>query len=475
MLPKGFAMLRLAVPNISVSHILRTVARSHFSIDGLTLIDPNTLVEASDESLREEGRKQQKGPERDPNMMVLVKIVNVNELVEVTFSLSSADDDDECNNKVVMIHRTALNSHVLAASERLLNKNGLQILLPDCTVAVPTDRAFCDEDFVDGATCDVALADPSELIPICMHLQFVNQAEQDISVIFHNCVTASTMIRVVLERAGLSPELTRGCELMDPADNVVSDPSTTTLQQCISQCVATHVEGGSYHFTIRDGRSITLTYNGKFGTDVKCNVVLPFNGTKLQDVLDAGKAMMNIPLNEKNTLLATNTGVILLDGNEILDERHITTGLCVCDSSDVLYVYVDEQYAIGFVASMNPTASVLLGILGLSEDSVGLCGQDNILLSSNEKLQNEGRYTLVPLPAENFHPVEVDISGEKRTITLHDSCTVSMLIHKLVGDEAANNTILMDDTDCVLDEELPFAYIHCSQYVLQPLDQITKN
>jgi len=466
MLPKGFATLRLAIPNISVNHILRTVARSHFSIDNLTLINPKTLVEASDESLREEARQQQKGPEKDPNLMVQAKIVNVNEMVEVSFSLSSAEADETPN--VAMIHKSALNSHILYAAEHLLNKTGLEILLPDCTVANLSDRAFGDQD-TEGATCDVALAAPDELVPVSLHLEFVNQTEQDISVVFHNCVTASTMIRVVLKRACLSPELTRGCELLDPADNVVVDPATTTLQQCISRCVATRVEGGSYKFTVRDGRSIALTYNGRYGTNVKCNVVLPFEGSKLQDVLEAGKAMMNIPMNEKNALLATNNGIILLDGNEALDERHITAGLCVCDSTDVIYVYVDEQYAIGFVASMNPTASVLITVLNLSPASVGICNQDYILLGPDDKLVNEGRYTLVPLPPENFHTVEIDASGEKHSVTLHASSTVGAVVRMFAKPETATDTILIDDTDCVLDEDLPFAYIHCSSFSLQVL------
>jgi len=314
----------------------------------------------------------------------------------------------------------------------------------------------------------VALAAPEELIPVCIHMKFVNQADQDLSVVFHNCVTVTTMIRVVLQRVGLSPELTRGCELLDPADEVVTDPDTTTLHQCISRCIPTRVEGSCYHFTVRDGRSIGLSYNGKYGI-VNCSVVLPFNGTKLQDVLDAGKAMMNIPANEKNAFLAARTGVILLDGNQPLDESHIQTGLCICDSSDVLYVYVDEQYAIGFVASMNPTASVLLQVLNMSEASVGICNQDNILLAPDMKLVNEGRYTLVPVPSQDFHSIEIDVSGEKRTVTLHDSCTVDKVIRMLVGEEEAANSILIDDTDCVLDDELPFAYIHCSHYALQSL------
>jgi len=399
---------------------------------------------------------------------VLVQIVDVKELVEVSFSLSSAEESEESGGKFAMIHKTALNSHILNAAEKLLNKTGLQILLSDCTVAILSDPAFGDQDTED-ATCDVVLAAPDELVPVSLHLQFVNQADQDISVVFHNCVTASTMIRVVLKRAGLSPELTKGCELLDPADNVVADPSTTTLQQCISRCVATRVEGGSYQFTVRDGRSIALTYSGRYGTNVKCNVVLPFEGSKLKDVLDAGKAMMNIPLNEKNTLLATQTGVILLDGDQPLDESHITAGLCICDSTDVLYVYVDEQYAIGFVASSNPVASVLIGVLGLSASSVGLCSQDSILLTADDKLVNEGRYTLVPIPAENFHTVEIDVSGEKRSVTVHDSCLVASVIRKLVGAEEAAKMILMDDTECVLDEELPFAYLHCSNFTLQVL------
>jgi len=386
--------------------------------------------------------------------------------VEVSFSLSSSEEPED-SNKVVNIHKTALNSQILAVAEHLLNKTDLQILLPDCTVANLSERAFGDED-IEGATCDVALAAPEELIPVCIHMKFVNQADQDLSVVFHNCVTVSTMIRVVLQHAGLSPELTRGCELLDPADEVVTDPATTTLHQCISRCIPTRVEGSCYHFTVRDGRSIALNYNGRYGI-VNCSVVLPFNGTKLQDVLDAGKAMMNIPTNEKNAYLATKAGVILLDGDTPLDESHISTGLCICDSTDVLYAYVDEQYAIGFVASMNPTAASLWQALGISETAIGICSQDNILLTPEVKLVNEGRYTLVPIPAEDFHKIEVDISGEKRIVTLHDSCTVEKVIRMLVGDEAAENSILVDDTNCVLDDELPFAYIHCSLYALKTL------
>jgi len=246
----------------------------------------------------------------------------------------------------------------------------------------------------------------------------------------------------------------------------------TLLQQLFKNaflCVSPHVEGGSYKFTVRDGRQVPLTYSGRYGKDVKCNVVVPFQGTKLQDVLDAGKALLNIPPNEPNTVLATSSGVLLLDQNEILDERHLTAGLCMYDATDVIQVYVDEQYAIGFVASSKPTATVLVTALGLSSASVGLCGKDNILLEQDELLVDKGSYTLVPVPAENFRKIEIDVSGEKRFITLHDSCTVEAVVRKLAPKDKLEDTILMDETECVLDEALPFAYIHCSKFSLQVL------